>query len=568
MIEIIDRQYKEEYEEKYALIIGISNYKYANPLEYATNDAEAIKDILIRVYSYKEENIVVLLNENATKENILDAFNNYINNVGKDDSIIFYFAGHGNTKMGIERNAGFLIPFEGNEINYNSLISWEELIRISNLIIAKHIFFILDACYSGLALTRTASFGRARFMSEILTRSARQVLTAGLSNQTVKDGAGILPNYSLFTSYLLKALEGDAKNEDGILTANLIMAYVYNKVSNSTYSMQIPKYGYVMGEGDFVFDKGKEKKDDDEKKSEDIMIKIPSPIDDGTSNRNNSKINLLKELLGDYKNKIKIHELMNDELKNVVTQLNYCAQHQPKQVNDNNVKQVIERYNTIIENISELVVLLIYYGQEEYVDLVIKIIEKMEYKKQNSGYVLYNSLCNYPCFIIFYYSIIAALESNNKDILKKLINIKNNYPDYMDSEYTLERVSIIMNEIHSQFKCCFLEKNYKYPMNEYIYKIIHPVLEDIMFMGDGYEETFLNAELLISLFQASLNYSFNSNQVWGTVGRYNYKFRYNFDIKKMPIYEIADEIGVLEKIKDNEREFVEKYNIFVRNNSI
>ena len=176
----------------------------------------------------------------------MDTFNSYINNVGKDDSIIFYFAGHGNTKMGIERNAGFLIPYDGNEVNYNTLISWEELIRISNLIMAKHVFFILDACYSGLALTRTASFGRARFMSEILTRNARQVLTAGLSNQTVKDGSGIIPNHSLFTSFLLKALEGEAKNEYGILTANLIMAYVYNKVSNSTYSTQIPKYALLI----------------------------------------------------------------------------------------------------------------------------------------------------------------------------------------------------------------------------------------------------------------------------------------------------------------------------------
>lgn len=560
MIKIIGREYKEEYEEKYALIIGISNYKYANSLEYAKNDAEAIKEILIRKFFYKEENIIILLDENATKEKILNAFNDYINNVGKDDSIVFYFAGHGNTKMGIEGNAGFLIPYEGNEINYNSLISWDELIRISNLIIAKHIFFILDACYSGLALTRTASFGRARFMSEILTRNARQVLTAGLSNQTVKDGSGVIPNHSLFTSYLLKALEGEAKNECGVLTANLIMAYVYNKVSNSTYSTQIPKYGYVMGEGDFVFDKGNKKAEEDNK---DFMIKIPSPIDEVTTNRNN-KTELLKELLGDYKNKIKIHELVNQELKNVVAQLNYCAQHQPKQVTDNNTKQVIEKYNIIIDNICEIVVLLIYYGQEEYIDLVAKIIEKIENKKQNSGYKIYNDLCNYPCFIVYYYSIIAALESRNKDILKKIINIKNNYPNYMDSEFTLERVTILMNEIHKDFKCCFKEGDYAYPMNEYIYKIIQPTLDDILFMGDGYEETYLNTELLISLFQASLNYYFNNNQVWGAVGRYKYRFRDNFKIEHMPIYEIAKEIGIFEKIKENERDFINKYNTFVK----
>ena len=37
MIKIIGREYKEEYEEKYALIIGISNYKYANSLGFKLN---------------------------------------------------------------------------------------------------------------------------------------------------------------------------------------------------------------------------------------------------------------------------------------------------------------------------------------------------------------------------------------------------------------------------------------------------------------------------------------------------------------------------------------------------
>ena len=121
-----------------------------------------------------------------------------------------------------------------------------------------------------------------------------------------------------------------------------------------------------------------------------------------------------------------------------------------------------------------------------------------------------------------------------------------------------------MNEISNSFNCCITDENYRYPMNEYIYKMIHPILEDMLFMGDGYEETFLNTEILISLFQASLNYSFNSNHVWGTIGRYKNKFRFNFNIQNLPIYEIAKEIGILERIKDNERDFVQKFNTYVK----
>lgn len=559
---LLNNNYNTDYDEKFAIIIGINSYKSANDLEYAENDAIEVKKVLIEKYNYKEENIKMLLNENATKENILNVFNSYIDNVGKDDSILFYFAGHGETKMSIEGNAGFLIPYEGTEENWNTLISWEELTRISKLIMAKHIFFVLDACYSGLALTRTASFGRTRFLNDILTRNARQVLTAGKADQTVKDGGGPLQNHSLFTGYFLKALSGDAEVEKGVLTANQIMAYVYNKVGNNTYSRQTPSYGYIYGDGDFVFNfkRNLEEKDG---KYKDTLVNVPSPVEDINQERLSDKSSILKELLSDYKNKINIYEFVNDELRTLLGRIS-LNNNTVGTVTEENFKEKVNSYNKVIKNMMEIIILLVYYGQDDYINLVKKILERLEPKGGHSGSSIYIRLLNYPCYILYYCALIAAWEANNINLLASLVIFNKKVEWNRVHTNLLERISNEMNGIASKFSCLMDKDNYKFPMNEYIYNFIQPVLDDILFLGDEYENIYTNIELLISILTAVNGYSPRESFVFGPTGRYNYKLEYyQGGIEQTEGFKMAESIGVINKLGDNKKDFIEKYNVFM-----
>jgi hypothetical protein len=109
----------------------------------------------------------------------------------------------------------------------------------------------MDACYSGLAIQRAISPGTQRFLSDMLQRLSRQVVTAGKADETVADGGGPQGKNSIFTGYLLEGLQG-AAIEDGVLTANGLMHYVYRKVSQDNRSQQPPHYGHIDGEGDFI----------------------------------------------------------------------------------------------------------------------------------------------------------------------------------------------------------------------------------------------------------------------------------------------------------------------------
>jgi hypothetical protein len=62
------------YKNSWAVVIGINDYIRAPKLKYAVRDAEEFTEVLLNYYGFKRENIVKLINREATKENIMKAF--------------------------------------------------------------------------------------------------------------------------------------------------------------------------------------------------------------------------------------------------------------------------------------------------------------------------------------------------------------------------------------------------------------------------------------------------------------------------------------------------------------
>ena len=241
------------YNNSWALVIGINTYQFGSPLSYACNDAGAVAYILTSELDFPEENLFILKDDAATKQAIMDTYLGFYERAkNPDDRIFVFFAGHGLTFQGLHGPIGYLVPVDGKREKINSLIRWDDLTRNSELIPAKHILFIMDACYSGLALQRAIPPGSQRFISDLLQRLSRQVMTAGKADETVADGGGPEGKNSIFTGYLLEGLKSAASDANGILTANELMAYIYQKVGQDNRSKQTPHFGYFEGDGDFI----------------------------------------------------------------------------------------------------------------------------------------------------------------------------------------------------------------------------------------------------------------------------------------------------------------------------
>jgi hypothetical protein len=177
--------------------------------------------------------------------------------VKKDDRVLVFFAGHGVTRrLPSGKSLGYLVPVDADQASYQSqAISMTNFQDVSEAIPAKHILFVTDACYSGVALTRgggTASAGLA-YLREVTRRVVRQVLTAGGADQEVADGGP--GGHSIFTWALMQGLEGKADlNGDAFITAGELAAYVGPTVSE--LSRQTPAFGNLVGSegGEFVFE--------------------------------------------------------------------------------------------------------------------------------------------------------------------------------------------------------------------------------------------------------------------------------------------------------------------------
>ena len=148
--------YEPTYGRSHALVIGIDDYEHAPRLAHARNDAEALARVLLQRFEFTKENVTILTDAGATKREILGVFLKYAQggNVGNEDRIVVFFAGHGHTVSGRRGETGFLLPVDGDLSDLSTLIRWDELTRNADLISAKHMFFVMDACYGGLALSR------------------------------------------------------------------------------------------------------------------------------------------------------------------------------------------------------------------------------------------------------------------------------------------------------------------------------------------------------------------------------------------------------------------------------
>ena len=212
--------------------------------------------MLVKRFGFAKTNVDLFLDENATRKSIYQTFLRYADatKVGQDDRIMIFFAGHGYTVKARRGEIGYLVPFDGDIDDLSTLIRWDNLTRNADLVQAKHMLFLMDACYGGLALARAPKPGSGRFLHDMLQRYTRQVLTAGKGDELVSDSGGTRHGHSIFTSYLLDGIEGAAVPAGGILTGSGLMAYVYDKVGSDPQSRQTPHYGFFDGDGDFIFD--------------------------------------------------------------------------------------------------------------------------------------------------------------------------------------------------------------------------------------------------------------------------------------------------------------------------
>ena len=236
----------------WALVVGINRYRHAEPLNYAVNDARAVAGALGRLGF---SDVRVLLDEQATKAAIEQTiYGDLKDKMGPSDRLFVFFAGHG-ISVPLPRGGeeGYLIPVDGDpERPELTAIPMDEIKKMGKRVPAKHIFFAIDSCFSGFALTRDATLAATpdAALLSALEEPVVQVLTAGRKGQKAVETEG----HGLFTRRLLDGLEGRAdRDRRGFVTVTQLAAWLTPRVTRDSEGRQHPQFSALEGEGDFVF---------------------------------------------------------------------------------------------------------------------------------------------------------------------------------------------------------------------------------------------------------------------------------------------------------------------------
>lgn len=225
-----------------AVIIGNRNYGDRAPsVDFAHNDAEAMKKFIVENLGFSEGNVIDL--RDVTRAEMEAVFGNDRTPKGKlwqwvrprKSDVIVYYSGHG--VPGLKDGREYLWPVDGN-LNTPEIFGYplELLYRNLDQIEAHSVTVLIDACFSGESSRGTLIRGASgvRVLPQKATESTFTVISATGQGQVASwdDEAG----HGLFTKHLLDALNGAADekphgNADGRITLSEIKNYLDSEMT-------------------------------------------------------------------------------------------------------------------------------------------------------------------------------------------------------------------------------------------------------------------------------------------------------------------------------------------------
>ncbi len=223
----------------WAVIVGVGRYTSMPSLKFTDDDA-------YRFYSFlkspeggalPDNQIAVLVDEDATRANILRTMRQYFMKADANDVVLFYYSGHG-----IE---GSFLPVDYD--GYNNKLRHEEIKEVFKESKAKHKLCIADACHSGtlnyggnLAAKGPAPVTLQRYYQAFEdTDGGIALLMSSKAEELSLEDHGL--RQGVFTYYVLQGLKGKADaNNDYLVTIKELYNFVYSKVREYTDNVQTP----------------------------------------------------------------------------------------------------------------------------------------------------------------------------------------------------------------------------------------------------------------------------------------------------------------------------------------
>ncbi len=221
-------------ENSFAIIVGVENYRdEIQPALYSTNDAMNIESLFSKTLNIPQKNIKLLLNNRASKTDILIALSDWLaKKETKGGNVFFYFSGHGSPK--VDSGDAYILPYDANPTYLKSAgISVEEIQSLLKRTYSKNTYIILDSCFSGNGGRSILAKG-TRPLVPVKALEANDAILFSASDTNQTTGIHGEQENGLFTYYFIRGLSGEAdENKDASVSIPELKTFVYENVSKA-----------------------------------------------------------------------------------------------------------------------------------------------------------------------------------------------------------------------------------------------------------------------------------------------------------------------------------------------
>ena len=203
--------------DSFVLAIGINHYQQNPSVPYADASAQAFAELANRTMGVPKENIITLINEQATSGQLKAKIELIKELADSRGNLYIYFAGHG---VPGKDGQTYILPYDmsADAIQLEPNLRLDKIYARLAKINVKKVFVVMDTCFSGkddngaLLYKGVAPVLRSKKIK--IDKRKISVLTAGQSTDFANDIES--KKQRMFTYYLIKELSTGQNNLDAL----------------------------------------------------------------------------------------------------------------------------------------------------------------------------------------------------------------------------------------------------------------------------------------------------------------------------------------------------------------
>jgi hypothetical protein len=225
----------------YVLAIGVSKYEDKNlTLQFAAKDAKDFAESLLKEKGglYRDVVVKVLIDEKATRDEIIDGFEWISKETTSKDVAIVFLAGHGINDSG---GVYYFLPVNTDlEKLRRTGVPFTEMKNTVASLAGKTILFI-DTCHAGNVMGARAVAPDITGVVNELTSAENGAVVFASSTGRQYSFEDVTWGNGAFTKALVEGIEGKADyTGKGRITINMLDLYISEKVKELTKGKQTP----------------------------------------------------------------------------------------------------------------------------------------------------------------------------------------------------------------------------------------------------------------------------------------------------------------------------------------